>query len=139
MAHGSPSVEALRREAGTIPIVFTLVIDPVGQGFVASLAHPGGNITGFSGFDPPMAGKWLEMLTQIAPPVARVAVLYNPATAPFAGWMLRTIGEAAPSLAVAVRAAPVNDDAEIEVMMAGLAHEKGGGLLILPSNFIERT
>ena len=135
LAVSSPSVEALRRQTRTIPIVFVLVADPVGQGFVEKLARPGGTITGFSNYDPPMAGKWLGMLTQIAPPVARVAVIYNPATAPYAGLMMRAIAEAAPSLAVAVRAAPVRDDAEIEARMAGLAHEERGGLLVLPGNF----
>ena len=135
LANGSPAVEALRRQTSTIPIVFVYVTDPVGQGFVESLARPGGTITGFSNYDPPMAGKWLGMLTQITPPVARVAVLYNPATAPYAGLYLRAIEETAPSLATAVRAAPVNDDADIEAMMAGLAHEERGGLLVLPDNF----
>ena len=82
-----------------------------------------------------MAGKWLGMLTQIIPPAARVAVLFNPTTTPFAGMMIRVIEESAPSLAVAVRAAPCRDDAEIEAMMAGLAREERGGLLILPENF----
>jgi len=135
VAHGSPSVVALRRETSTIPIVFTGVGDPVGQGFVESLARPGGTITGFSAYDPPMAGKWLGMLTQITPPVARVAVLYNPATAPFAGLMLRVIEDAAPPLAVAVRAVPVRDVAEIEAMMMGLAREERGGVLVLPDSF----
>jgi putative ABC transport system substrate-binding protein len=135
VAFPSPSVAALRRQTNAIPIVFVLVTDPVGQGFVASLARPGGTITGFSNYDPPMAGKWLGMLTQINPPAARVAVLYNPATAPYAGLYLRAIEEAAPSLAVVARAAPVNDDAEIEAMMAGLAHEERGGLLVLPDTF----
>ncbi len=118
-----------------MPIVFTGVGDPVGQGFVESLARPGGTITGFSAYDPPMAGKWLGMLTQITPPVARVAVLYNPATAPFAGLMLRVIEDAAPPLAVAVRAVPVRDVAEIEAMMMGLAREERGGVLVLPDSF----
>jgi putative ABC transport system substrate-binding protein len=74
LAMGSPSVEALRRQTSTISVVFTVVTDPVGQGFVGSLARPGGTVTGFSNYDPPMAGKWLGMLTQIAPPAARVAV-----------------------------------------------------------------
>src|SRR6516162_2472836 len=124
VAWGSPNVAALRRQTSTIPIVIVNVTDPVGQGFVQSLARPGGNITGFTDYDPPMAGKWLGMLTQIIPPVARVAVLFNPATAPFAGLMVRVIKESAPSLAVAVRAAPCRDDAEIEAMMAGLAREE---------------
>jgi putative tryptophan/tyrosine transport system substrate-binding protein len=133
LADSTPCLEALRRQTRTIPIVFVTVADPIGQGFVASLAHPGGNITGFSAFDPPMAGKWLEMLTQITVPVRRVAVLFNPATTPYL--MLHAIEEAAPSVAVAVRAAPVNSDSEAEVMMAGLAHEERGGVLVLSSVF----
>jgi putative ABC transport system substrate-binding protein len=135
VAHGTPSVAALRRETSTIPIVFTGVADPVGQGFVESLARPGGTITGFSAYDPPMADKWLGMLTQITPLVARVAVLYNPAMAPFAGLMLSAIEKTAPSLAVAVRAVPVRAVAEIEAMMAGLAREERGGVLVLPDSF----
>ena len=104
LADSTPSLEVLRRQTRTIPIVFVGVFDPIGQGFVASLARPGGNITGFGAFDSPMAGKWLEMLTQITPPVARVAVLFNPATTPYAGLILRTIEDAAPSFAVALRA-----------------------------------
>jgi putative ABC transport system substrate-binding protein len=77
LAAGSPCVEALRRRTRTIPIVFTVVTDPVGQGFVESLSHPGGNMTGFTDFDVSMAGKWLEMLTEIAPPVATISVLYS--------------------------------------------------------------
>jgi putative ABC transport system substrate-binding protein len=134
-AASTPGVEALRRQTSTIPIVFAIVTDPVGQGFVASLAHPGRNITGFTDFDPPMASKWLGMLAQITPPVAQVAVLFNPATAPFAGLMLRAIEEAAPSFAVVVRATPCRDDAEIEAMMTELAGEKRGGLLVLPDIF----
>jgi putative ABC transport system substrate-binding protein len=135
LAEASPSVEALRRQTSTIPIVFLIVTDPVGQGFVESLARPGGNITGFSNYDPPMAGKWLGMLREITPPVARVAVLYNPATAPYAGLYLRTIEEIAPAVAVAVQTAPVKDDAEIEAVMAGLTGEQGAGLLVLPDTF----
>jgi putative ABC transport system substrate-binding protein len=136
LADSSPSVEALRRQTQAIPIVFANVADPVVQGFVASLARPGGNITGFSTFESPMAGKWLEMLTQITPPVAHVAVLFNPATTPYAGLMLHAIEKAAPFFAVAVRAAPVNSDSEVEAMMAGLAREERGGVLVLPSPFI---
>ena len=135
LAEASPSVEALRRQTSTIPIVFLIVTDPVGQGFVESLARPGGNITGFSNYDPPMSGKWLGMLREITPAVARVAVLYNPATAPYAGLYLRSIEDTAPAFAVAVRTAPVKDDAEIEAVMAGLTGEQGAGLLVLPDTF----
>jgi len=138
LTFGSALVEALRRQTSTIPIVFASVTDPVGQGFVASLAAPGGNITGFSDYDPPIVGKWLEMLTQITPPVAHVAVLYNPATAPFAVSIVRAVETAAPSLTVNVRDAPCRDDAEIEALMAGLTREERDGLIVLPDSFNTR-
>jgi putative tryptophan/tyrosine transport system substrate-binding protein len=134
---GSSSIatDVLRRRTGTIPIVFVSATDPVGQGFVESLAHPGGNVTGFSNYDPAMVSKWLGMLTQLTPPVANVAALYNPATTPYAPLLLHAIEEAAPSLAVTVREAAVKDDAEIEAMMVGLAGEERSGLLVLPDIF----
>jgi putative tryptophan/tyrosine transport system substrate-binding protein len=135
LVQGSAPIKALRRQTSTVPIVFVNTADPVGQGFVASLAHPGGNITGFSVYDPPMASKWLGMLTQITPPVARVAVMFNPATAPYASLMLRAIEDAAPTVALTVRAAPCRDDAEIGTMMAGLAREERTGLLVLADGF----
>ena len=135
LAMGSTAVETLRRQTSTIPIVFVNVNDPVGQGLVESLTHPGANITGFSNYDPPMAGKWLGMLTQITPPVARMAVLFNPATAPYAGLMLRAIEDAASSLAIVVRAAPCRDDAEIAAVMTNLAREERSGLLVMPDAF----
>lgn len=131
LAVGTPSVEELRQRTATTPIVFAVVTDPVGQGFVQNLAHPGGNITGFTDYDGPLAGKWLEMLTQVTPRVARVHVVYNPATAPFAGLMLRTIEGAAQKLGVTVEPAPVHDAASI----AALASRKDGGFLILPDFF----
>jgi putative tryptophan/tyrosine transport system substrate-binding protein len=134
----STALEALQRQTSKIPIVFTLIVDPVAQGFVASLSHPGGNITGFSAFDPPMAKKWMGMLTQITPSVGRIAVLFNPATTPYANLLLRGIQEAAPSFAVTAQAAPVHDDAEIEVALAGLARDERGGVLVLP-NFFANT
>jgi putative ABC transport system substrate-binding protein len=124
----SLATDVLRRRTGTIPIVFANVTDPVGQGFVVSLGHPGGNVTGFSNYDPVMVSKWPLMLTQLTPPVTNVAALYNPATTPYASLLLNAIKEAAPSLAVAV-------DAEIEATMAGLAREEHSGLLVLPDIF----
>jgi putative ABC transport system substrate-binding protein len=135
LAQGSPSVIALRRNTNTIPIVFTMVTDPIGQGFVENLARPGGNVTGFSDFNSLMASKWLEMLTQVAPPVTRVAVLYNPATAPYAGQMMDAIEDAAHSLAIGVQTAPCHDDAEIQSVIAELAREQRVGLLILTDLF----
>jgi putative ABC transport system substrate-binding protein len=134
LAQSSPSVVALRRNTSTIPIVFTMVTDPVGQGFVESLARPAGNVTGFSDFNALMAGKWLGMLALVSPPVARVAVLYNPATAPFAGLMMQAIDEAAPSFGIAVQRAPCRDAPEIESVIAELAQERGG-LLVLTDIF----
>ncbi|MGY3479053.1 ABC transporter substrate-binding protein [Bradyrhizobium ottawaense] len=131
LAVGTPSVEELRRRTTTIPIVFAVVTDPVSQGFVENLAHPGGNITGFTDYDGPLAGKWLEMLTQVTPKVSRVFVVYNPATAPFAPLMLRTIEDAARALQVTVEPAPVHDAASI----AALGLRKDGGLLVLPDFF----
>jgi putative ABC transport system substrate-binding protein len=134
-AQTTPAVTTLRRATSTIPIVFANVTDPVGQGFVGSLARPGGNVTGFTDFDPLTAGKWLEMLTQIKPAVLHAAVLYNPATAPFAGLMLRAIQDAAQSFAVTAWAAPCRDKADIEAMMKELARKEGGGLLVLTDIF----
>lgn len=135
LAVGTPCVEELRRRTSTIPIVFAVVTDPVGQGFVASLPHPGGNITGFTDYDEPMAGKWLEMLTQIAPRAAQVAVLYNPATAPFADLMLHAMQDAAGSLAVTVRTTPVSDAAGIAPAIAALPKQKAMAVLVLPDFF----
>ena len=131
LALGTPSVEELRRRTTTIPIVFAVVTDPVRQGFVQNLAHPGGNITGFTDYDGPLAGKWLEMLTQVTPKVSRVFIVYNPATAPFATLMLHTLEEAARTLHVTVEPAPVHDVASI----AALASRKDGGFLVLPDFF----
>jgi putative ABC transport system substrate-binding protein len=135
LAVGTPCVAELRRRTSTIPIVFAVVTDPIDQGFVASLSHPGGNVTGFTDYDGPMAGKWLEMLTQIAPSAAHVAVLYNPSTAPFAEIMLRALHGAAPSLAVTVRAIELRDAAGIAPTVAALSAEKGTALLVLPDFF----
>ena len=129
------TTEALRRHTSTIPIVFVDVVDPVGLGYVESLPHPRGNITGFTNYDPPMASKWLEMLTQLTPPVVRAAILFNPATATSAGPMVPAVENAARSFGIAARASPCRDDPEIEAMMVVLAGEEHGGLLVLPDNF----
>jgi len=86
-----PAVAALRQETRTIPIIFVLVVDPVGQGFVQSLSRPGGNITGFSAYDAPLMGKWLQLLKEIAPSVTRVGVIFNPDTAPYAPMFNRVL------------------------------------------------
>jgi putative ABC transport system substrate-binding protein len=132
-------VAALGQQTRTIPIVFVLLPDPVGLGFVRSLARPGGNITGFSSFDPPLMGKWLELLKQIAPGVTRVAVLFSPniaAGGPYAASFNRAIEGAGRSLGVAVTPAPVRDDAAIEKAIGDAARHPGGGLITLPDPFL---
>jgi putative tryptophan/tyrosine transport system substrate-binding protein len=112
VAYATPSVVALQQLTRTIPIIFLSVTDPVGQGLVASLAHPGGNITGFAVFEFSLGTKWMEALKQIAPSLRRVTTIFNPATAPHYPLYLRTIEEAASSFAVEPIVAEVHDDAE---------------------------
>jgi putative tryptophan/tyrosine transport system substrate-binding protein len=131
----SAAVAALQQQTRTIPIVFTGLADPVGQGFVQSLARPGGNITGFGANDPALHTKWLQLLKEIAPRVTRVAVIFNPDTAPFAPLFNSAIEAAAPSLGMSVAPAPVRDDAAIEEAIATQAREPGGGLIALPEPF----
>ena len=129
----TPGLAATREQTRTIPIVFVLVADPVGQGFVQSLARPGGNITGFTSFDPALMGKWLQLLKEVAPGLTRVAAIFNPDTTPYA-FFTRDV-KAAPSLGVTVTPAPVHDDAAIEAAIAAQAREPGGGLICLPDSF----
>jgi putative tryptophan/tyrosine transport system substrate-binding protein len=100
LANGTTVVAALQHETRTLPVVFVLGLDPVESGFVAGLAHPGGNITGFTTFEPEMGGKWLEVLKEIAPRILRVALIFNPATQPAFATFLRSIEAAAPSFGV---------------------------------------
>jgi putative ABC transport system substrate-binding protein len=130
-----PAVTAVREQTRTIPIVFLFVPDPVGLGLVQSLARPGGNITGFSSYNAELMGKWLQLLKEVAPGVTRVAVVFNPDTAPFAPLFNTAIEAAAPSFGVAVTLAPVHDDAGIEEAIAVQAREPGGGLICLPDSF----
>jgi putative tryptophan/tyrosine transport system substrate-binding protein len=136
LASPGTSVVALQEQTHTIPIVFVLVPDPVEQGFVQSLARPGGNITGFSSFDAPLMGKWIELLKEVAPGVTHVAVIYNPNPGTgFVPLLARGIEAAAPSFGMTVTLAPVHDDPEIEEAIAAQAHALGGGLISLPDSF----
>jgi putative tryptophan/tyrosine transport system substrate-binding protein len=130
----TPVVATLRAETSTIPIVFVQVIDPVAAGFVTSLARPGGNVTGITNFEFTIGGKWLETLKEIFPRVVRVAVLYNPMTAPYAGSLLRFIASAAPALAVELTDTPVHDVTEIERAIDSFAQTSNSGLLVLPDS-----
>src|SRR5262249_45680964 len=120
----TPIVAALKQATDTIPIVFSLVNDPVGQGFVATLSRPGGNITGFSFIDFPLIGKWIEMLKEIAPGIKRMMLIFNPNTSPFYTVFLREFGAASASLAVELSASPVHDEAEIEAAIKTFARAR---------------
>ena len=127
---------ALQRETRTIPIVFVFVSDPVGDGFVASVPRPGGNITGFSGYEASMAGKWLELLMEIAPGVNRVAALFNPDTAAYVrSYFLPSFQAAAGTIKVPSIIAAIHNDAEIETVIGSLGREPRGGLVVMPDSF----
>jgi putative ABC transport system substrate-binding protein len=133
LANTSPVTAALHRETRTTPLVFVVVADPVGQGFVNSLAHPGENITGFVFVEGAMMGKWLDLLMQIAPDIRRAAIMFNPDTAPRGGsYFLPGFMAAAGPLKVDPIVAHVHNDAEIEAVMNSLGREPRGGLVIMP-------
>jgi putative tryptophan/tyrosine transport system substrate-binding protein len=123
VASSSPIVAALKQATQTIPIVFSVVNDPLGQGFITSQARPGRNITGFTFVDFPMIGKWLEMLKEIAPGIRRMTLMFNPQTAPYYPVFLREFGAAA-SLDE-ISATPVRDEAEIETAVTAFAGKVG--------------
>jgi putative tryptophan/tyrosine transport system substrate-binding protein len=133
---GTVVIAALKQATDSIPIVFSVVNDPVGQGFVATLSRPGGNITGFTFVDFPMVGKWLEMLKEIAPGVRRVTLMFNPETSPFYSVFLRGFGAAPASLGVELSASPVHDEREIEAVITEFARASGGGLIAAADAFV---
>ena len=138
LSHGTPVTAALQRGTRTIPIVFVFVADPVGSGFVAGLPRPGGNITGFIDEEAGMAGKWLELLTHIAPGVRRVAMMFNPDTAPSGGsHFLPPFESGARSLKLQPFAARVRSDAEIEMFLTSFGLEPRGGLIVMPDLFMQ--
>jgi ABC-type uncharacterized transport system substrate-binding protein len=132
LANGSAVVGALQQATRTVPIVFVVVAEPVGAGFVDSLARPGGNVTGFTNFEYAMGGKWLELLKEIAPRVTRVAILRDPAIAVGAG-QFGAIQTVAPSFGVEVRPVNVRDASEIERAVMALSHSSNGGLIVTGS------
>jgi putative ABC transport system substrate-binding protein len=135
LADSTPATAALQRETRTIPIVFAGVADPVASGLVARLDRPGGNITGFVFSEASMGGKWLELLSEIAPGLKRAAVMFNPDTAPASAYM-PSFEAAARSLKVEPIIAPVHSDGEIETAIATLGREPGGGLVVPPDVFM---
>jgi putative tryptophan/tyrosine transport system substrate-binding protein len=128
----NPVVTATLRATQTIPIVFTWVSDSVGSGYVKSLAHPGGNITGFHNYEPALGGKWLEVLKEVAPSVRRVAVVHVPEIAANVAF-IRVAETVAGSLGVTVTAAGVRDAADVDRVLSDFAREPNGGLIVTPS------
>jgi putative tryptophan/tyrosine transport system substrate-binding protein len=126
---------ALQRETQTIPIVFASVSEPVASGFVAKLNQPGGNITGFALFETTLGGKWLELLSEIAPGIKRAAIMFNPDTA-LASAFMPSFETAARSLKVVPIIAPAHNEVEIETAIIGLGREPGGGLVVMPDPFM---
>jgi len=126
---GTTALRAAQQATRTIPIVFTIVYEPVAQGFVQSLAHPGGNITGFSNVEPTIGGKWLELLKAIAPSITRVAFIFNPEASPYSATIYRSTAGAAAKLTVDSVIVPVHEPAEIERVVMMLAQEPNGGLI----------
>jgi len=135
LAGNTPSVVALLRETRTIPIVFTNVSDPVGSGLIASLGHPGANATGLTAFASSLGGKWLQMLKELAPDTERVAVIFNPNTAPFYPSYVSSIEAAAPAFLVRPISGPVRNIRDIEDVISTQGREPGGSVIALPDSF----
>jgi putative tryptophan/tyrosine transport system substrate-binding protein len=132
----TPTTAALLKQTRDIPIVFATVADPIGSGFVVSLPLPGGNATGFINLEGSMAGKWLDLLTEVAPRVKRAAFLYNPATSPFAEIYLGPFRVAAASLAVEPIAVPIHDRSALEPAIAAHGAVPNGGFIVMPGPFM---
>jgi putative tryptophan/tyrosine transport system substrate-binding protein len=137
LTQSTPITAMMLQETRTIPIVFALVADPIGSGFVASFPRPGGNVTGLVTMEPAMAGKWLELLKEIAPRVTRVAMLFNPATATYAEYWLNPFKAAAASFVVEAIAAPVHERSELDSVIAAQAGEPNSGLIVMPDTFTD--
>jgi putative tryptophan/tyrosine transport system substrate-binding protein len=130
----TPATAAVLRETRAIPVVFSNVSDPLGSGFVESFARPGGNATGFVNIEDSLAGKWLELLKELAPQTSRVSVLFNPQTAPYT-YYLKLLEASAPSFALKLKAAQVSNANEIKAEIDQLAQQSNAGLVVLPDIF----
>jgi len=135
LAQTTPVTRALAKLTRTIPIVFVVVSDPIGSGFATSLAHPNGNLTGFTFVEPEMGGKWIELLKEIAPGTERIALMFNPETAPPLKFYLASIESAARTFAIKIRIAEVRHSSEIDSVFVEQAGGPGGGMLVMPDAF----
>ena len=136
LSNTTPVTTALHQETKTIPVVFVAVSDPVAAGFVQSLPRPGGNITGFINLEPTIGGKWLDLLKDVAPHLTRVAVMFNPQTAPYAEIYLRSMEAAGKQFGVTPFAAPVQREADIEKIISELGREPDNGLIAMTDGFM---
>jgi putative tryptophan/tyrosine transport system substrate-binding protein len=136
LTQNTPPTASMLQQTRTIPVVFAVVADPVGSGFVQNLARPGGNATGFTIMEPTTMGKWLELLKEVAPRTNRAALLFNPATTPYASIYLDPFKAAAASLGLESSAATVHDRAEFDTVIAAQAREPNGGLIVMPDGFL---
>jgi putative ABC transport system substrate-binding protein len=137
LTQNTPTTASVLQQTRSIPIIFATVSDPVGSGFVAGLAHPGGNTTGFIDMEALMSGKWLELLKEIAPGVARVAFLFNPPTSPGGGsYFFGSFEAAAASFGVEAIKSPVHNASELEAAVAKQAQKPNGGLMVMPDAFL---
>jgi len=137
LAASTTNLTVIQQATSVVPVVFVSVSDPVAQGFVASIAKPGGNLTGFSAFEFSIGGKWVDLLKELAPGLVRVGVLFNPDTSPQSKFFMRSIEAAAPKLAVQAVAVPVRSTGDIEAAIESFARDPNGGL-ILPSDTFTR-
>jgi putative ABC transport system substrate-binding protein len=132
---GTPATMALKQATSTVPIVFAIVTEPVAQGIVESLAHPGGNLTGFSYLEPTVAAKWFELLMQIAPHLKHVALMFNPASSPYAQMYFQSIETATSRFAVQAAMAPVHDLNEVEQLIGMLGGKPDSGMIVAAEGF----
>jgi putative ABC transport system substrate-binding protein len=136
LTQNTPPTASMLKQTSTIPVVFVIVADPVGSGFVKSLARPGGNATGFTIMEPTISGKWVELLKEIAPSVNRAAVLFNPATTPYADIYLNPFKAAAASFGLEAVVAPVHNVSDLEFAVAEQARTPNAGLIVIPDGFL---
>jgi putative ABC transport system substrate-binding protein len=136
LTQNTPPTASMLQQTQTVPVVFVIVTDPVGSGFVRSLSRPGGNATGFTIMEPTTSGKWLELLKDIAPQTKRAAFLFNPRTAPFANYYLNPFKAAAASLGVEAVAATVDSKSDLETVFATQAQSPNTGLVVMPDGFL---
>jgi len=136
VTQNTPPTAAMLQQTSVIPVVFVIVADPVGSAFVKSLPHPGGNATGFTIMEPTIVSKWLELLKEIAPHVTRAAIMFNPATTPYANIYVTPFKTAAPSFGLEATTAIVHDKVELETAIAAQARDSNGGLIVMPDGFL---